>query len=105
MENRMFTMVKLAECLRFMEKKIILLVEFIFYIVAYWGRLMVFTFTCAWGCRKQKFNFLHLILPNTLPHCHKFNILKFNIFFFLIHIFLLIKSLYMALSSKFGLNI
>ena len=47
----MFTMVKLAQCQRFMEfmeKKIILLAEFIFDIVAYWGRLMVFIFTCAW---------------------------------------------------------
>ena len=51
-----------------MEKKIILLVEFIFYIVAYWGRLMVLTFTCAWGCRKQKIDFLHLILSKTWSH-------------------------------------
>ena len=51
-----------------MENKTILLVEFIFYIVAYWGRLMVLTFTYAWGCRKQKINFLHLILSKTWPH-------------------------------------
>ena len=51
-----------------MEKKIIVLVGFIFYLVAYWGKLMVLTFTCAWGCRKQKINFLHLILSKTLSH-------------------------------------
>ena len=80
----MFNMVKLAEML-FMKKKIIL-VEFIFYIVAYWGRLMVLTFTCAWGCR-QKINFVHLILSKTLSHWRcTFNILKFNIFFLNSHI-------------------
>ena len=101
----MYTMVKLAKYLRFMEKKIILLVEFIFYIAAYWGRLMVFIFICACGCRREKNNFLHLILSSTLSHCHcTFNILKFNTFFFLIDVFVLIKLLYIALSLKFGLK-
>ena len=83
-----------------MEKKIILLVQFISYIVAFWVRLMILTFTCAWGCRKQKINFLHLILSKTSSYwwC-TFNILKFN-FFFLIHIFRLIRLLYIILSLK-----
>ena len=66
MGNRMFTVVKL-----------------IFHNVASWGRLMVFIFTCAWGCRRQKINFLRLILSKTLSHCRcTFNILKFNHFSF-----------------------
>ena len=81
MKNQIFAMVKLAKCQRFMEKKIILLVEFIFYIVVYSGRRMIFIFTCAWGCRRQKLNFLHLILSNTLSQGHcTFNILTFNFF-------------------------
>ena len=44
-----------------MKKKIIALIEFIFYIVEYWVRLTVFIFTSAWGCRKQKFSFLNII--------------------------------------------
>ena len=51
-----------------MEKKIILLVEFIFYIVEHWGWLMVFIFTCAWGYRRQKFNFLHLRILTGKKH-------------------------------------
>ena len=66
-----------------MKKKIILLVEFIFYLVACWGKLMVLIFTCAWDCRKQKIKFLHLILSKILSHWRcTFNVLKF-IFFFL----------------------
>ena len=48
---------------------------------------------------------VHLILSNTLSHWRcTFNILKFSIFFFLIHIFLFIKLLYVILSLKFGLK-
>ena len=70
-----------------MEKKIILLVEFIFYIVAYWGRFMVFIFifTGAWGCRQRKFDFFHLILSSTLSKWRPLNILKY-IFLFNPHI-------------------
>ena len=61
--------------------------EFIFCIVVYWGRFMVFIFifTGAWGCRKRKFNFFHLILSNTLSKWRPLNILKY-IFLFNPHI-------------------
>ena len=59
-----------------------LLVEFNFYLVAYWGKLMILIFTCAWGCRKQKIKFLNLNLSKTLSHWRcTFNVLKFNYFF------------------------
>ena len=79
-----------------MEKKIMLLVEFIFYIVTYWGRLMAFIFTCVWGCRKPKITFLHLILSKTLSHWR----CTFNIVRWLIHTFLLTLSWRRPLSYR-----
>ena len=68
--------------LKIMEQKIIVLVEFTFHIVAYWGRFIFCIFKCAWGCRKQKPNFLHLILSTTLPHWRcTFIFFEFSIFF------------------------
>ena len=87
-----------------MEKEIILLVAFIFYIVAYWGRFMViiFIFTGAWGYRKRKFNFFHLILSNTLSKWRPLNILKY-IFLFNPHISFNEVTLYCSI-TKFGLK-
>ena len=54
----------------------------LFYINAYWGKLMVLTFACALGCRKQNNNFLHFILSKALSHRQfTFNVLNCNAFF------------------------
>ena len=85
-------------------KKLYCWLSLFFILLRIGSRLMVFIFIWAWGSRKQKINFLHLILSKTLSHWRcTFNILKFNIFFFL-STFFSIRLLYIVLLLKFGLK-